>query len=261
MSNNTNKSSLFGHLLELRARLIRSVIAIAVTTILCFIFGKQIFDILMYKSPLIRPVFNFITTRMRLSPPPDVSLIYIDMTEMLGNYMKVSLVAGIILAMPFLVYELVMFVAPALTQKEKRFIYLVLPWVTTMFLFGVVFAYFLLLPASINFLLHSHFLTDIATSQIRVGSYISLMTRLLLVVGLVFELPVVTTMLSQLGIISGKWLASKRKLAVIIAFVLGALITPTLDPVNQTLVALPLILLYEMSIWLARIFQKRKPAV
>ena len=193
---------------------------------------------------------------MHLSPPPNIGLIYIDMTEMLGTYMKVSLVAGIILAMPFLVYELVMFVAPALTAKEKRFVYLILPWITAMFLIGVVFTYFILLPPATRFLLT--FGSDIATPQIKVGNYVGLVTRLLLAVGLIFELPVVTTLLAQFGIISGKWLASKRKLAIVIAFILGGIITPTLDPVNQTLVALPLIVLYEMSIWLARIFQKRK---
>lgn len=258
MSDNINKSSLLGHLAELRTRLVRSVIAIAVTTTLSFVFGKQIFDVLTYKSQLIRPVFDFLSSKMHLTPPPNVSLIYIDMTEMLGTYMKVSLVAGIILAMPFLVHELVMFIAPALTPKEKKYVYLILPWITTMFIFGVVFTYFILLPPSTRFLLT--FGSDIATPQIKVGNYVSLVTRLLLVVGLVFELPVVTTLLAQLGIISGKWLASKRKLAVIIAFIVGAIITPTLDPINQTLVALPLILLYEMSIWLARIFQKRSPS-
>jgi len=94
---------------------------------------------------------------------------------------------------------------------------------------------------------------DIASIEPRIGSYINIVTRLLLAVGLVFELPVVTTFLARIGLVSPKWLASKRKLALVLAFILAAVITPTIDPINQTLVAAPLIVLYEMSIWLAKL--------
>lgn len=256
---NQNKMSLLGHLIELRKRLTRSAIAVTATTLLGLAFGDRIFELLTYKSALTKPVFDWLSAHMHLAPPPNISLVYIEPTEMLGTYMKVSIVAGVILAMPYLVYELIMFIAPALTRKEKRVVYTVLPWITLMFLLGVIFTYFILLPPATNFLFT--FGNNIATPQIKVGSYVGLVTRMLLAVGLVFELPVVTTLLAKIGIISGKWLASKRKLAVVIAFVVGAIITPTIDPIDQTLVALPLIVLYEMSIWLARIFgKKKKPA-
>lgn len=100
--------------------------------------------------------------------------------------------------------------------------------------------------------------SDIATPQIKIGNYISVVTRLLLAIGLTFELPVVTTLLARLGIVRAQWLADKRKLAIIFAFILGAIITPTLDPINQSLVAVPLIVLYEMSIWLAKFVQPVK---
>ncbi len=239
MSNEEKKLSVLGHLVELRERLTRSLIAVVITTILSFIFYKQIFDILMG------------------SLPQGINLIYVDMTEMVGTIMRVCLVSGIMLATPYLTYELIMFVSPALTRKEKRYVYLILPWIALMFAAGVVFAYFIIMPRMIEFLLS--FGSDIATPQIRIGNYISVVTRLLLVVGLVFEMPVLTTFLSRLGVIKPKWLADKRKVAIILAFVLAGMITPTIDPVNQTIVAVPLIILYEMSIWLAKLVHKREP--
>ena len=226
------------HVSELRRRLIRCVIAVSVTTIVSFIFAKQIFDILIL-------------------PAGGINLIYIEMTEMIGTYMKVSLTSGIILAMPYLVYQLLMFVSPALTRREKRRVYLILPWIALMFIGGVIFAYFILVPPAMKFLVTWG--SDIATPQIKIGNYISIVSRLLLAIGLVFEMPVITTFLSRLGIITPKWLSGKRKLAIIFAFILAAIITPTFDPINQTLVAAPLIILYEISIWLARLVQRKPP--
>jgi sec-independent protein translocase protein TatC len=226
------KLTLLGHLAELRSRLIKCVIALIITTIISFIFASQIFHILIL-------------------PAQGIKLIYIEMTEMLGTYMKVALVGGIILATPYLT-----FVSPALTRKEKRYVYLIIPWITLMFLGGVAFGYFVLLPPAMKFLIT--FGSDIATPEIKIGNYISLVARLLLAIGLVFELPVVTTFLSRLGVITPKWLAGKRKVWFVLAFIIGAIITPTFDPINQSLVAVPLIVLYEMSIWLAKLVQPRE---
>jgi len=241
MSSDEKRLTFLGHLAELRKRLIRSVIAVVITSILAFIFAEQIFDIL-------------------ISPAPQgTNLIYIEMTEMIGTYMRVCLVSGIILAMPYLTYQLIMFVSPALTSKEKRYVYLILPWIALMFAAGVVFAYFILIPRVTEFLLT--WPPGIATPQPRIGNYINVVTRLLLAVGLVFEMPVLTTFLSRLGIIKPKWLADKRRTAIILAFILAAIITPTIDPINQSLVAVPLVVLYEMSIWLAKLVYKKEPAV
>ncbi len=120
------------HISELRRRLIRCVIAVSVTTIISFVFAKQIFDILIL-------------------PAEGINLIYIEMTEMVGTYMKVSLTSGIILAMPYLVYQLIMFVSPALTRREKKRVYLILPWIALMFVGGVIFAYFILVPPAMKF--------------------------------------------------------------------------------------------------------------
>ncbi len=237
---NDKKMTLLGHLLELKARLIKSVIAVAITTTISFVFAKQIFAIL-------------------IRPTGGIDLIYIEMTEMLGTYMKVCLASGIILAMPYLIYHFVMFVSPALSPREKKYVYVILPWIGLMFIGGVVFGYFVLIPPAVKFLVN--FGSDIATPQIKIGNYISVVTRLLLAMGLVFELPVVSTFLARIGVISYRWLASKRKAAIIFAFILAAIITPTFDPVNQTLVAVPLIVLYELSIWLAKLVQKKEALV
>ena len=234
------KQPILSHLKELRQRLIRSVIAVLVATIITFFFAPQIFEILK-------------------APAGNINLIFIEMTEMIGIYMKVSLAGGIMLTMPYLIYHVIMFVSPALTRKEKRYVYFILPWIALMFAGGVAFAYFILIPPATKFLLS--FGADIASPEIRIGNYISLVTRLLLAIGLVFELPVVTTFLARLGVLTSKWLASKRRIAIIFAFVVAAIITPTFDPVNQTLVAAPLIVLYEMSIWLAKLVQQKQPRV
>ena len=234
---NDKKLSLLQHLIELRRRLIRSVIAVLVATVASFFFAEHIFNIL-------------------IAPAAGIELIYIEMTEMISTYMKVCLASGIILAMPYVVVQFILFVAPALTRREKKSVYLILPWIALMFIGGVVFGYFILIPPATNFLIT--FGSEIATPQIKIGNYISIVTRLLLAIGLVFEMPVITTFLARIGIISPKWLSSKRRAAIIFAFILAAIITPTFDPLNQTLVAAPLIVLYELSILLAKIVYRKK---
>lgn len=240
MSDNTKQLTVFGHLYELRKRLLRSIIAVAITSILSFIFYQQIFDILT--APM----------------PPGIDLQAIEMTEMIGTIMRVCLVSGIILAMPYLTYELIMFVSPALTPREKRYVYLILPWIALMFASGIVFGYFIILPRMIEFL--TTFGGNIATIVPKIGSYINVATRLLLAIGLVFEMPVVTTFLARLGVLKPQWLSGRRREAIVAAFILAAMITPTIDPINQSLVAVPLIVLYEMSIWLAKLVHKREPS-
>jgi sec-independent protein translocase protein TatC len=236
MSADEKKLPVLGHLKELRNRLIRSVIAVAIAAILCFIFYDQIFDILIY-------------------PAHGIELQAIELTEVLSTIMRVAIFGGIVLAVPYLTYEMIMFVSPALTPREKKYVFLILPWIALMFAGGVVFAYYILIPRILDFLLT--FGSDIATTTPRVSNYINVVTRLLLVVGLVFELPVVTTFLARIGVLKAKWLADKRKIAIIFAFILAAIISPTIDPINQTLIALPLVVLYEMSIWLAKLVQRK----
>lgn len=141
---NENKLNILGHLAEFRNRLFRSVIAVVITTIIAFVFADQIFRVLTM-------------------PIKGYQLIFVDMTEMFGIYMNVCLAAGIFLAMPYLVYQALMFVAPALTRQEKQYLYMAIPWIAFMFVSGVAFSYFVLLPPAIKFLFS--FGSNIATPK------------------------------------------------------------------------------------------------
>ncbi len=249
-------TTIMGHLVEMRDRLMRSVVAIVITTVVAFIFSKQIFDILTFKSVYTKSIFDFVVNTWHLTAPPTINLIAIEMTENFTVYFQVCLFAGIIAAIPYLLFEVVSFVTPALTDKEKRYFFIIFPWVLLMFIIGVIFAYFILLPPALTFLIN--FGSDIAPAQIRIGNYISVVTRLLLAIGLVFELPVLLTFLQRIGVVSPQMLAKQRKWAVVLAFVVGGFLTPTPDPVNQSLVSIPLYLLYEMSIWLGKLVYRKK---
>ena len=227
-----------GHLSELRRRIIVTTVSLLVATAVAFAFHRVIFDLLM------GPAQGFDSLR-------DQKLVFTQMTEMIGIIMKVSLMGGLVLASPVILYQVIMFVAPGLTSKEKRYLFALLPGSMISFVAGAAFGYFVLLPPALNFLLT--FGSGIATPMIRVGNYINLVVTLLFWLGVSFETPLVMFFLSKIGVVTPRALARQRRYALVVAFILGALITPTFDPVNQTLVAVPIILLYELGIWLARL--------
>jgi sec-independent protein translocase protein TatC len=231
------KTGILEHLRELRKRLLWSAIAVVVTTSVCFFFISDIKDILT-------------------APAGDINLIFIEITEGFSTSMRIALMAGIVLAMPFLIYQFLMFVIPALTRRERRMVYIILPFVTIMFAGGIVFGYFFLIPPATKFLLS--FGSALAEPQIRISDYINFITRLLVAIGILFELPVLTSFLARIGVITSKWLASRRKIVIIISFVVAAIITPTPDAVNQSIVAGTMIVLYEISIWMAWLVQRRR---
>ncbi len=225
------------HITELRRRVMYSAISVAVTTIIAFVFHEQILTLLM------QPAQGF-------TDIPSGKPIYTDLTEFISTAFKASLLVGLLAAMPFVLYQMVRFVSPGLNPSERRYLYALLPMVVIAFLLGAAFGYRVLFPPAIHFLLS--FGNDIATPYIRIGNYVSLMMSLLLWMGIVFETPIVLFFLSRIGIVSPEQLSRQRRYAIVVAFILGALITPTFDPVNQTLVALPIIVLYEIGIWLAK---------
>jgi len=230
------KMPMMRHLKEMKSRVAKSVIVMVITTGLAFAFGEQLLEIL--KAPA----------------PSDIKLIAIELTENLIVFLKISLAGGFVLAMPFLVYQLLAFVSPALTSKEKSYIYRIMPFIAIMFFAGVAFAYFVGLPPALNFL--TTFMADQVEPHIRINDYVNVVTRMIIAVGLVFETPVIIMFLARMGIVTPQWLARKRRLWIVLAFVLAAFITPTIDPIVQTIIALPLILLLELSIILARIVYK-----
>ena len=240
MSDKEKNLSILGHFGELRKRLIRSVVILIILIIAAFFFWEQLFEILKY------PI------------PEGVTLQAVKVTETFSTSMKISLYSGIIAGIPYFTWELLMFVSPALTPREKKYIYIILPWIALMFAGGVVFAYFILIPNITNFLMGWG--SNLVNIQPMLSDYINLVTRLLLVSGLIFELPVLTTFLSRIGIISPGWLASKWRVAIIISFILAAIITPTPDPLNQSLVAGALVFLYFLSLVLSKLVAPKKHA-
>lgn len=224
------------HLGELRRRLLISVGALVIGVVVSFIFRRRIFDILE-------------------RPAGDIPLYFYELTGVIGPTMKMALLGGFILALPVLVYQAVMFLAPGLTSKEKRYLNLLIPGVLLCFAAGVTFAYFILAPAVVEFLVG--FGEGIATPLISIGSYINTVVALLFWMGIAFETPFLMYFLTLIGVLNPRFLARQRRVWVIIAFVLGAVITPTFDPVNQTMVAGPFIVLYEVGIWLSRLAARR----
>ena len=234
------------HLTELRRRVTWSAAAVLVGTGIAFAFHQQILKLLM------GPAQGF-------AQIPTGMPIYTEMTEYIGVAMKVSMLGGLVLAFPFVLYQMAMFVAPGLTPVERRYLYTLLPVSLLVFLAGAAFGYRVLFPPAVKFLLS--FGNDVATPYIRIGSYAGLMLTLLFWMGLVFETPVVLFFLSKIGVVDYQFLARNRRYALVIAFVLGAIITPTFDPINQTLVALPIAVMYELGVWLARLGgRKRQPS-
>ena len=234
----SREQTLLQHLGELRRRVFICVVAVLVGSAVSFAFFEQIIDI------LVEPAKD-------LNLGTGGELIYTEVTELLTTAIKVSFVSGLILASPILVYQGVMFVAPGLTGREKRYLFGFMPAVVLAFAGGVAFAYYILTPPALHFLLT--FGGDVATPLIRISNIINLMIRLLFWMGLAFETPLVMYLLASLGIVSARGLSRFRRYWVVVAFILAAIITPTVDPVNQALVAGPLLVLYEVGILLARI--------
>lgn len=238
-----NKKETLGiHLLELRRRLIWCLASVLVTTIIAFIFHN--------------PILHFLMIPAQGAQSPLGLPIYTDLTEFVGAAIRVSLTAGIVLAWPLIMYQLAVFILPGLKSQEKKYVYFFLPLSTMVFFIGAYFGYKVLFPPAVNFLLH--FGADVAVPYIRIGNYTSLMLTLILWMGIAFEMPVIVFFLSLVGIVTPKLLIKGRRYAIVCAFIVGAIITPTFDPVNQSIVALPLIVLYEAGILLSRIGSKRK---
>lgn len=231
--------TLRGHLDELRQRLIKSVIAIIITTGISFAFARHIFE--------------FFKSRAE-----GVDFIYIEVTEMVGVYMKLCLYSGIVLALPFLIYQLVMFIHPALTRSERKYLYILLPGVILFFFAGAAFTYYIFLPPALDFLINFPWTEGMAEPQIRIGNYISIVAKMLLVMGLVFELPLILYFLTRIGVVTPQWLSRYRRFAIVGAFVIAAIVTPTFDPINQTIVAVPIVFLYEIGILLAKLAQRQR---
>jgi sec-independent protein translocase protein TatC len=262
--NNEGEMSFLDHLEELRWHIIRSVIVVLIMTILAFIFSEYIFDyvIIAPKNP------NFITYRLlckltTLFTGNDslcikeipITLINIDMAGQFSTDVIVSFFSGLIISLPYVVWEIWRFIKPALYEQERKNTKGFVLSVSSLFLIGILFGYFLLLPLSINFL-GNYKVSSQVYNQISLGSYISTTITLCMASGLVFQLPILVYILSRLGIITPEFMRKYRKHSIIVILFISAVITPP-DITSQILVAIPLIILYEISIFISFSVQKK----
>lgn len=236
---------LTSHLLELRRRITYSAISVAVTTGVAFVFHKQILKFLMGPAKQFEDI-------------PVGAPVYTTLTEFISAAFKTSLLVGLFASLPLVLYQIVMFALPGLNKTERRYLYFLIPATILAFITGAAFGYYVMFPPMIGFLLN--FGSDIATPMIGIGNYINLILMLTLWLGLIFQMPVVLFFLAKIGLVSPEFLGKHRRYAIVIAFILGAIITPTFDPINQSLVAVPIIVLYELSVWLSKLAARgRRP--
>jgi sec-independent protein translocase protein TatC len=225
--------SIWEHVNELRKRLFRAVIGLVLTTTISFSIASKLLEMLAV------PIGGL------------DKLQSIEITENMGVYMKVSLLSGFIFALPYILYQLLAFIMPGLKPGEKRWVIMAIPLATLLFVTGVAFSYFIMLPAKIPFL--TNFL-GISTTP-RLSNYFNFMTNLMFWIGVAFEAPLVVFVLAKLRLVSAKALLKQWRIAIVVIAVMAALITPTVDPVNMGLLMLPLFLIYLLSAilaWLAR---------
>ncbi|MFN3975530.1 MAG: twin-arginine translocase subunit TatC [Aquificaceae bacterium] len=229
------------HLRELRSRLIKSIVAFLIGTGVAFYFASHIFEIL--KEPVKRSY-------------PKVELITLSPTEPLFILLKISVVFGFILSLPVILYQLWRFVEPALYPNEKRLIIPLTLFSIILFLLGGAFSYFLALPLALKFLLGIGLSQLQATPLLSVNLYISFLLKMIVGFGIAFELPVFIFLLQRAGVVSERQLKAFRKYFIVIAFVAGALIAP--DVTTQVLMAIPLIALYEISLFIGKLGKRKQ---
>ena len=230
--------TLLEHLEELRGRLVAAAVAVVA-------------GILVALIPV--PGFGSITEnviKLLAQKAPGGNLLALGPGEAFFTFLEVSLIIGVALSMPVIIYQLLAFVTPALYENEKKYLLIAVPGVTVSFAIGVLFCYFLMLPFAIAFL--GNFQTEIFDQRWAAERYLDFVTTFMFWVGITFELPIVMYFLSKLGVVSAQRMASFRKYAFVMAFVIGAVITPTPDPINQTIVSLPIYFLFELGVILAR---------
>ncbi len=238
-----SRMPLTAHLLDLRKRMVRSFIAVAVGFLGCYPFSKELFGYLMEPMALVLKTGNFIYTY-----PP----------EAFFTYIKVSLVAGVFATSPFIFYQMWQFIAPGLYEHERKILMPIAFLSAVFFVSGACFGYFVVFPFGFEFF--ASFSTENIVFMPKLSEYLGFALKLLFAFGVVFEMPIFVLFLAKLGMCSAKGMRRFRKYAILLAFVVSAILTPP-DVITQTLMAGPLILLYEISIFVAAIFGKKEKPI
>ncbi len=231
----------FEHLEELRRRLIASILALFVGFLACWYWAPTLFDLLA------RPVRSVL--------PPGQNLAYTTLAEPFVLYFRVAMLAGTILASPVILWQVWLFVAPALYKNERRWVWPFLFAGVFFFLSGCAFGYFEAFPLVVGFLIS---VGKPFQAVITINEYLGTATKIILGLGLCFEMPILVFFLARMGVVSEKWLLAKLKYAILIIFIIAAVITPTPDITTQCVFAVPMILLYLLGIGVAWVFRKRE---
>lgn len=232
--NDDGSMSILAHLEELRWRLIRSIIAVIVCSGICYYFIEDI---------------------MAFISQPVGKLYYLQPSEAFFTYLKVSICCGFILALPIVFYQLWCFVLPALTIKERYIAAVIVPSSVILFLSGLAFSFFLVMPAALKFF--GGFGSESLLPMFSVARYFDFLFSFILPFGFVFELPLVVVIAAKLGLLSSKFLGEKQRYVIFFSFVIGAIVTPTPDIFTQSMIALPMIVLYELSYLIVRFILRR----
>ncbi|MBX4895501.1 twin-arginine translocase subunit TatC [Rhizobium bangladeshense] len=244
---------LIEHLMELRTRLMWSIGAFFIAFIVCFFFAKHIFNYLVYPYKLAVSWANLDVEKAQL--------IYTAPQEFFFTQVKVAMFGGLVIAFPIIAAQIYKFVAPGLYKNERAAFLPFLIASPLLFLLGAALVYFFFTPMVMWFFLSMQQAPgqdEVAISLLpKVSEYLSLIMTLVFSFGLVFQLPVVTTLLARVGLLTSEWLAEKRKFAIVLAFVVAAVLTPP-DPLSQIGLAIPAILLYEISIYAARLVERQR---
>jgi sec-independent protein translocase protein TatC len=244
--------SFVGHLSELRRRLIKSFIFLLLAFLLCYYFSSEIY------SFLVKPYAEVL-----LENQLDRRLIFTALHEAFLTYLKVAFFASFFITSPIFLTQLWKFVAPGLYKNEKQALLPYLIATPLLFLLGGMLVYYLIMPLAINFFLSFESVADVGTIAIqleaKVNEYLSLIMRLIFAFGISFQLPVILSLLARIGFIDSNYLKTRRKYVIVIMFAFAAILTPP-DPVTQIGLALPLLILYELSIVIVKIIEKKKNA-
>lgn len=230
------KKTFVQHLAELRNSLIISIVA--------WIIGGTIF------WNYVDEVFKLLTEPFGIK-----ALVYIAPVEGFVTYLKISLFGGLVLASPVILFALLRFIMPGLYKKEKKMLFILIPGAVLMLLAGIAFGYYVMLPVALKYLLN--FGTLNVQPMLSVQKYIGFICTTLIIMGVIFEVPLIIVGLTKIGIVTPKFLRKNRKYAIVLATVIGAILTPP-DVISQVMMAGPLILLYEISIWLSYLFWRKK---
>lgn len=238
------------HLDVLRGSIIRVLIAAVVMGVGVFFFKDTLFDLVLWPRSS-----DFPTYRLLGADPFDLQLINTELTEQFMIHMKVSLIVGMMVASPYIIYILFKFISPALYDNERRASVRLVGAAYGMFLVGILVNYFLIFPLTVRFL-GTYSVSSEVQTMLTLSSYVNTLLLMCLVFGIVFEIPVISWLLARFGMLKASWMSEYRRHAIVAILIAAAIITPTADIMTLIVVSLPIWLLYEISIWIVKLTNK-----